>query len=106
MRTDQFVTCKFEDELTALIARKQSPKGETGDQALFEALLGLENRAQTGNAPASTVRKISETRFLVGILRGAVRPVPMAPLRALLRMREPLRGRAGTRPLADLDLGA
>jgi hypothetical protein len=39
------------------------------------------------------LRKIAEARFLVGILRDAVRPVRTAPLRIVLRLR----------PSADLD---
>jgi hypothetical protein len=105
MCTDQFARCRFDDELAVLIARKQSSEVEDARQALFEALSDLEDRARAGRASTSTVRKIAEARFLVGILRGAVRPVPVVSLRTVLRAR----GRAGkgseahTRAPADLD---
>jgi hypothetical protein len=105
MRTDQPVRCKFEGELSALIAAKQSSRDERARYALFEALSELEGRARTGGASDLTLRKIAELRFLAGILRESVRPFPVAPLRTVLRVRERLEERRGawvTEP-ADLD---
>ena len=88
MPADPSVRCRFEDELTTLIARKQSCSVDGARDALFEALLNLEGRAKSGAAPTLTLQKIGEARFLVGILRDAVRPFPVAPLRTVLRARE------------------
>ena len=99
MRADQFVRCRFEDELTALMARSQSSGVEEARHALFDALLDLEVRAKAAAAAAATLRKIAEIRFLVGILRDAVRPFPVAPLRTVLRAR----AGAGPRAAAELD---
>ncbi|GJE11165.1 MULTISPECIES: hypothetical protein [Methylobacterium] len=98
MRTDQPVCCRFESELTSLIAQNQSSGLDGTRDALFEALRALEGRARSEAASALTLRKIAEARFLVGILRDAVRPFPVAPLRTVLRVRE--------RPRAPVDLDA
>ena len=102
MRSDQFVRCRFEDELTTLMARTQVSGVEGARDALFEALRDLEARAKSAAAAASTLRKIAEIRFLVGILRDAVRPFPVAPLRTVLRAR----ASSGTRPRAAAEQDA
>lgn len=81
------IECSFGGELAALIAQIQSRGDQSDRGAIFDALTRLEDRALAGGAPALTLRKIAEVRFLVGILREAVRPAPVASLRALLRMR-------------------
>jgi hypothetical protein len=86
MRTDSPVRCRFEDELRSLIAGQQFIDADGARPVLFEALLNLESRARRGGASTVTLRKIAEARFLVGILRDAVRPVRAAPLRTLLRV--------------------
>lgn len=93
MRTDLPIHCRFEDELRLLITVKQSSGADGARPVLFDALRDLESRARRGGASALTLRKIAEARFLVGILRDAVRPVRTAPLRIVLRLR----------PSADLD---
>ena len=83
------IPCRFDDERAALTARMQSSGDRRAHYALFDALKELEDRARTEGASAVTLRKIAETRFLVGILREAFRPRPVATLRTLLRMRGP-----------------
>ena len=90
MRADSPAPSRFEDELTTLIVRKQFSGVDGTRDALFDALLDLEGRAKSGAASALTLRKIAEARFLVGILRDAVRPFPVAPLRTVLRARDRL----------------
>ena len=93
MRADQPVRCRFEGELATLIASKQSSRDLDARCALFDALSDLESRARSGGAAGLTLRKIAEIRFLTGILREAVRPFPVAPLRTILRARERADGR-------------
>lgn len=76
--------CVFEREIAALVARMQSCDTRRDRYANFEALLDLEDRARGGGASPLTLRKIAEVRFLVGILREAVRPAPVASLRTVL----------------------
>jgi hypothetical protein len=78
--------CDFEDEMIVLMARVQSCDGRRERYAVFDALMDLEDRAFSGGASALTLRKIAEVRFLVGILREAVRPIPVASLRTVLRI--------------------
>ncbi|MGU3664350.1 hypothetical protein ACLBX9_09225 [Methylobacterium sp. A49B] len=106
MSTNQFDRCGFEDELAALIAQNQSSDVQDKRQALFEALLDLEDRAKAGAASMSALRKIAEARFLVGILRDAVRPVPVVSLRTVLRARGRAGRGSGARALAAADLDA
>ena len=78
--------CDFEREMAVLMARSQSC-GERRDRyAVFDALMDLEDRAFLGGASTLTLRKIAEVRFLVGILRDAVRPNPVTSLRTVLRI--------------------
>ncbi|MCJ2090204.1 hypothetical protein MKK88_30090 [Methylobacterium sp. E-005] len=71
--------------MAALAARVQSFGDRPDRYALFDALRDLEDRASTGGASGSTLRKIAEIRFFAGILREAVRPFPLASLRTVLR---------------------
>ncbi|MHB2207115.1 hypothetical protein [Methylobacterium sp. CM6257] len=105
MRTDQAVQCRFEDELTALMARKQSSEDGWSRCALFDAVSDLECRALIGGASDLTLRKIAEIRFLAGILREAVRPFPIAPLRTVLRVRQRVDARSSIRAPTEADLG-
>ncbi|MCJ2092773.1 hypothetical protein MKK67_09695 [Methylobacterium sp. J-072] len=84
--------------MDALLASKQSSDDSEGRQALFAALSRLERQALIAGAADPTLRKIAEARFLVGILRDAMRPSRIAPLRSLLRLA------AETRRLAEADL--
>jgi hypothetical protein len=105
MRADQTAGCRFEDELASLIASMQSYRDIGKRYALFDALSNLERRAQCAGAPDSTLRKIAEIRFLTGILREAVRPFPIAPLRTVLRARERVDTmRVSPAEAADLDV--
>ena len=79
------IQSSFEDERVALTARVQSCGDRHARYALFDELLSLEDRALAAGAPDLTLRKIAEVRFLVGILREAVRPRPVASLRTLLQ---------------------
>ena len=101
MRTEQLIRCRFEDELSGLVARKHCFDDARSRHTLFDALIDLEVRAQVGGAPEPTLRKIAESRFLAGILREAVRPVSPTPLRTILR----LRGRGNGRVLAAAETG-
>ncbi|MCJ2137141.1 hypothetical protein MKK69_24385 [Methylobacterium sp. J-026] len=94
MYADQTIRCRFEGEMTSLVARMQSYGDARDRYALFDALRDLEDRAVAGGAPVLTLRKIAEVRFLVGILREAVRPFPAASLRTVLRACGP-RGASG-----------
>ncbi|MGH1572916.1 hypothetical protein ACRAWG_22345 [Methylobacterium sp. P31] len=105
MRTDQAVQCRSEGELAALMARKQSSGDEHSRCALFNALSDLERRALVGGASDLTLRKIAESRFLAGILREAVRPFPLAPLRAVLRVRQRVDARSSGRAPTEADPG-
>ncbi|MCJ2016528.1 hypothetical protein MKK84_03660 [Methylobacterium sp. E-065] len=79
--------CVFEREIAALMARMQSCDTRRDRYDDFDALVDLEDRARGGGASPLTLRKIAEVRFLVGILREAVRPVPVASLRTVLWIR-------------------
>lgn len=92
------VQCDFERELAVLMARVQSCGEQCERYAVFDALMDLEDRACAGGASALTVRKIAEIRFLVGILREAVRPIPVASLRTVLRMCGAGQGPGGAAP--------
>lgn len=97
MRVDPCQDSRFEGELTALLSDKQSSDDASVREALFAALSRLERQALIAGAADTTLHKIAEARFLVGILRDAMRPSRIAPLRSLLRL-------AGeTRPLAEAD---
>jgi len=98
MSADPCRDSRFEDELAALLACKQSSDDAVAREALFAALLRLERRALIAGATDSTLAKIAEARFLVGILRDAMRPSRIAPLRSLLRLA------AEPRRLAEADL--
>jgi hypothetical protein len=107
MRADQSLRCRFEDELALLTAGRQSSGDTQARYALFDTLKDLEGRALIGGASDLTLRRIAEIRFLVGILRDAVRPFPIAPLRTVLRVRERVHGhRDGHRVPAQADLDA
>lgn len=54
---------------------------------MFDALIQLADRALAAGDSALTLRRIAEVRFLVGLLREAMRPAPVTSLRSLLRMR-------------------
>ncbi|MCJ2122732.1 hypothetical protein [Methylobacterium sp. J-077] len=97
MRADPCRHDRFEDELAALLGSKQSSDDEAARGALFAALSRLERQALIGGAADPTLRKIAEARFLVGILRDAMRPSRIAPLRSLLRLT------AQTHRLAEAD---
>ena len=92
MRVVPSHTCRFEDELAALIAGRLSSDDAEARHALFAALSTLERRALIAGASDSTLHKIAEARFLVGILRDAMRPSRIAPLRSLLRICVETRG--------------
>jgi hypothetical protein len=70
------------------MARRSASGDARARYALFDALTDLEGRARVGGASDLTLRKIAEVRFLTGILREAVRPFPVAPLRMVLRARQ------------------
>ena len=97
MRADPCHDSRFTGELAALLATKQSSDDEAAREALFAALSRLERQALIAGAADSTLGKIAEARFLVGILRDAMRPSRIAPLRSLLRLA------AEPRRLADAD---
>ncbi len=94
MRADPCHDSRFTGELAALLATKQSSDDEAAREALFAALSRLERQALIAGAADSTLEKIAEARFLVGILRDSMRPSRIAPLRSLLRL---ARSRAGSR---------
>ncbi len=94
MYADHPIRCRFEGEMALLVARMQSYGDARDRYAVFEALMDLEDRAVAACAPVLTLRKIAEVRFLVGILREAVRPFPVASLRTVLRACGP-RGASG-----------
>lgn len=106
MCADQSSESRFEGELTRLIAGQQSSGDPAARQALYERLADLECRALIGGATPQTLRKIAEIRFLVGILRDAVRPFPIASLRTVLRLRERVRDRVEARSASQADLDA
>ncbi|MEL6064003.1 MULTISPECIES: hypothetical protein [unclassified Methylobacterium] len=86
MRIAEPLKCTFEREMAVIMARMQSCCERRDRYAVFDALLDLEDRACAGGASTPTRRKIAEVRFLVGILREAVRPCPTMSLRTMLRM--------------------
>ncbi|CAM2945519.1 MULTISPECIES: hypothetical protein [Methylobacterium] len=98
MRADPCHDSRFEDALAALLADRQSSDDAAAGQALFAALSRLERQALIAGAADTTLHRIAEARFLVGILRDAMRPSRIAPLRSLLRLA------AETRRLAEADL--
>ncbi|KNY20582.1 hypothetical protein [Methylobacterium sp. ARG-1] len=86
MRADPCHDSRFTGELAALLASKQSSDDEAAREALFAALSRLERQALIAGAADSTLEKIAEARFLIGILRDSMRPSRIAPLRSLLRL--------------------
>jgi hypothetical protein len=86
MRVDPCHDSRFEGELAALLASKQSSDDDAAREALFAALSRLERQALIAGASDATLHKIAEGRFLVGILRDSMRPSRIAPLRSLLRL--------------------
>ncbi|SDN98298.1 hypothetical protein SAMN05216360_113104 [Methylobacterium phyllostachyos] len=93
MRAAELVQSNFEEERAALTARIQFCGGRQARYAVFDDLVSLEDRALAAGAPAVTLRKIAEVRFLAGILRDAVRPRPVPSLRTLLRAYESTKAR-------------
>ena len=89
MCASELVQSSFEDERVALTARMQFCDDSCTRYALFDALVSLEARALMARAPDVTLRKIAEVRFLVGILREAVRTSPVMSLRSLMRTCRP-----------------
>ena len=89
MSEDRPKACPFRDEMTALVGSVQASTDLPSREISFEALSRLERMALIGGASDGTLRDIAEARFLVGILRDAVRPPKPASLRTILRAREP-----------------
>lgn len=75
--------------MVAIVGSVEASTDLARREASFEALSRLERMALIGGASDMTLRDIAEARFLVGILRDAVRPPKTASLRTILRMREP-----------------
>ncbi|MCJ2059845.1 hypothetical protein MKL09_25355 [Methylobacterium sp. J-048] len=86
MRADPCHCNRFEDELAALLTTRHASDDGEAREALFAALSRLERQALIAGAADPTLYKIAEARFLVGILRDAMRPLRIAPLRSLLRL--------------------
>lgn len=98
MRADPRHRNHFEDELATLLASKHASDDEEARQAPFATLSRLERQALIAGAPDTTLHKIAEARFLVGILRDSMRPSRIAPLRSLQRLA------TETRRLVEADL--
>lgn len=73
--------------MTSIVGSVPASDHHCPRETAFEALSRLERRALIAGAPDTTLRDIAEARFLVGILRGSVRPPKPATPRTILRMR-------------------
>ncbi|MCJ2011681.1 hypothetical protein [Methylobacterium sp. J-076] len=70
------------EELAAIFRRARGPRAGEARHALFESLAELERRAGLRGASDGTLGRVSESRFLAGLLRESVSPIRTQTVRA------------------------